>query len=95
MPIVVELGRADSTGSEFDFANKCIYPKKNKDDSKGCQNKPSNIILFFKFNQNKGTLDIRKSKIALLVLNQSLISAVFQIVRFPGNQRIALIRESL
>ena len=84
MPIVVELGRADSTGSEFDFANKCIYPKKNKDDSKGCQNKPSNIILFFKFNQNKGTLDIRKSKIALLVLNQSLINTVFSAVRFPG-----------
>ena len=53
MPIVVELGRADSTGSEFNFAKKCIFAKKNKDDSKSCQNKPGNIILLLKFSQNE------------------------------------------
>ena len=35
------------------------------------------------------------SKIAILVLNQSPISAVFQIVRFPGDQKTALTGESL
>ena len=51
-----------------------------------------------KFSQNglkKGTLKIQKSKIAILVLNQSPISAVFQIVRFPGDQKTTLTRESL
>ena len=40
-------------------------------------------------------MKIHKSKIAVLVLNQSLIGAVFQIVRFPGNQKTTLTGESL
>ena len=36
----------------------------------------------------------QKSKIAILILNQSPISAVFQIVRFPGDQKTELIGES-
>jgi hypothetical protein len=50
----------------------------------------SNSILLLKFGQNelkKGTLKIQKSKIAILVLNQSPISAVFQIVRFLGTKK--------
>ena len=35
------------------------------------------------------------SKIAILVLNQSPISAVFQIVWLPGDQKTALTEESL
>ena len=68
------------------------------DESGSCQNKPSNVILLLKFSQNelkKGTLKIQKSKTAILVLNQSPISAVFQIVRFPGDQKTALTGESL
>ena len=68
------------------------------DESKSCQNKPSNINLLLKSSQNelkKGTLKIQKSKIAILVLSQSPISAVFQIVRFPGDQKTALTGESL
>ena len=68
------------------------------DESGSCQNKPSNVILLLKFSQNelkKGTLKIQKSKIAILVLNQSSISAVFQIVRFPGDQKTALTGDSL
>mgnify|MGYP001443327999 CR=1 FL=1 len=68
------------------------------DESKSCQNKPSNIILLLKFGQNelkKGTLKIQKSKIAILVLNQSPISVVFQIVPFPGDQKTPLTGESL
>ena len=38
--------------------------------------------------QKKGTFKIQKSKIAILVLNQSPISAVFQIVRVPGEQKL-------
>ena len=45
--------------------------------------------------KKKGTLKIQKSKIAILVLNHSPISAVFQIVRFPGDQKTALTGESL
>ena len=40
--------------------------------------------------QKKGTLKIQKSQIAILVLNQSPISAVFPIVRFAGNSKTAL-----
>ena len=43
----------------------------------------------------KGTLKIKKSKIAILVLNQCSISAVFQIVRLPGDQKTALTGDSL
>ena len=45
--------------------------------------------------EKKWTLKIQKSKIVILVLKQSPISAVFQIVRFPGDQKIALTGESL
>ena len=68
------------------------------DDSKNCQNKPSNIILLLKFSQNelkKGTLKIQKSKIVILVLNLCPISVVFQIVQLPGDQKTALTGESL
>ena len=41
------------------------------------------------------TLKIQKSKIVILVLNQSPISAVFPIVQFPGDQKTALTGESL
>ena len=40
--------------------------------------------------QKKGTLKIQKSQIAVLVLNQSPISAVFPLVRFAGDQKTAL-----
>ena len=43
----------------------------------------------------KGTLKIRKSKIATLVQNQCAISAVFQIVRLPGDQKTELTGDSL
>ena len=43
----------------------------------------------------KWTLKTQKSQIAILVLNQSSISAVFQIVRFAGDQKTALSGESL
>ena len=68
------------------------------DESGSCQNKPSNVILLLKFSQNelkKGTLKIQKSKTAILVLNQSPISAVFQIVWLSGDQKTALTGESL
>ena len=38
----------------------------------------------------KWTLKIQKSKIVILVLNQSLISAVFPIVQFAGDPKTAL-----
>ena len=40
-------------------------------------------------------MKIQKSKIVSLVLKQSSISAVFQIVRFAGDQKTALTGESL
>ena len=43
----------------------------------------------------KGGFKIQKSKNAILVLNQSLISAILPIVRFPGDQKTALTREFL
>ena len=43
----------------------------------------------------KGTSKIQKSKIAILVLNQRLISAVFPTVRLPGDQKTALTGEFL
>ena len=45
--------------------------------------------------QKRGTLKIQKSQIAILVLNQSPISAVSPIVRFAGDQKTALTGESL
>ena len=43
----------------------------------------------------KWILKIQKFKIVILVLNQSPISAVFPIVRFTGDQKTALMGESL
>ena len=43
----------------------------------------------------KWTLKIQKSKIVSLVLKQSSISAVFQIVRFAGDQKTALTGDPL
>ena len=40
-------------------------------------------------------MNIQKSEIAIFVLNQSPISAVFQIVQLPGDQKTALTGESL
>ena len=40
-------------------------------------------------------MKIQKSKIVILVLTKCSISAVFQIVQLRGNQKIALIGESL
>ena len=45
--------------------------------------------------EKKWTLRIQKSKIVILVLNQSPISAVFTIVRFPGDPKTALTGDSL
>ena len=45
--------------------------------------------------RKKGTLKIEKSQIAILVLNQSPISAVFPIVWFAEDQKFALTGESL
>jgi hypothetical protein len=45
--------------------------------------------------QKKGTSKIQKSQIAILVLNQPPISAVFSIVRFAGDPKTALSGESL
>ena len=45
--------------------------------------------------RKKGTLKIQKSLIAILVINQPPISAVFPIVRFAGNPKTALTGESL
>ena len=49
----------------------------------------SNSVFFCQIPSGvkKGTLKIQKSQIAILVLNLSLISAVFQIVRFAGDQK--------
>jgi hypothetical protein len=43
----------------------------------------------------KGTLKIQKSQIAILVLNQPPISAVFPIVRFAGDPKTALTGDPL
>ena len=45
--------------------------------------------------EKKWTLRIQKSKIVIFVLNQSPISAVFTIVRFPGGPKTALTGDSL
>jgi hypothetical protein len=52
------------------------------------------IVSFWKW-AKKGTFKIQKSQIAILVLNQCPISAVFPIVRFAGDQKTALTGESL
>ena len=40
--------------------------------------------------RKKGTLKIQKSYIVILVLNQSPISTIFAIVRFPGSTKLVL-----
>ena len=45
--------------------------------------------------EKKWTLKIQKSKIVILVLNQSPISSVFPIVRFAGNPKTALTADPL
>ncbi len=45
--------------------------------------------------QKKWTLKTQKSQIALLIVKQYSISAVFPIVRFAGDQKTALTGESL
>ena len=52
-------------------------------------------MIFTENEQQKWTLKTQKSQIAILVLNQSPNSAVFPIVRFTGDQKTALTRESL
>ena len=52
-----------------------------------------NLTIIEKFHgneQKKRTLKIQKSQIAILVLNQSPISAVFLIVRFAGDPKTSL-----
>ena len=43
------------------------------------------------FYQKKWTLDFRKTKTSILVLNLSPFSTIFHIVRFPGDQKFVLI----
>ena len=45
--------------------------------------------------EKKWTLRIQKSKIVILVLNQSPISAVFSTVRFPWDPKTALTEDPL
>ena len=52
-------------------------------------------MIFTENEQKKWTLKTQKSQIAILVLNQCSISAVFAIVRFAGDQKTALTGESL
>ena len=52
-------------------------------------------IIFNENEQKRWTLGTQKSQIAILVLNQCSISAVFPIVRFAGDQKTALTGESL
>ena len=52
-------------------------------------------MIFTENEEKKWTLKTQKSQIAILVLNQCSISAVFQIVRFAGDQKTALSGESL
>ena len=40
--------------------------------------------------EKKGTLEIQKSKIAILILNQSSNSTIFAIVRYPGGPKFVL-----
>ena len=52
-------------------------------------------MIFTENELKKWTLKSQKSQIAILLLNQCSISAVFPIVRFAGDQKTALIGESL
>ena len=53
------------------------------------------IKMNLNFCENEPKKGLWKFQIAILVLNQSPISAVFPIVRFTGDQKTALTRESL
>ena len=52
-------------------------------------------MIFTENELKKWTLKSQKSQIAILLLNQCSISAVFPIVRFAGDQKTALSGESL
>ena len=52
-------------------------------------------MIFTENELKKWTLKSQKSQIAILLLNQCSISAVFPIVRFAGDQKTALTGESL
>ena len=52
-------------------------------------------MIFTKNELKKWTLKSQKSQIAILLLNQCSISAVFPIVRFAGDQKTALSGEPL
>ena len=52
-------------------------------------------MIFTENEEKKWTLKTQKSQIAISVLNQCSISAVFPIVRFAGDQKPALTGESL
>ena len=52
-------------------------------------------MIFTENELKKWTLKSQKSQITILLLNQCSISAVFLIVRFPGDQKTALTGESL
>ena len=52
-------------------------------------------MKFFLKHEKKWTLKIQKSKIIILLLNRSQISAVVPIVRFPGDPKTALIGDPL
>ena len=53
------------------------------------------MVKYAKNAPQKSTLKIQKSKIGVLVLNQSLISAVFAIVRIAGDPKTALTGDPL
>ena len=52
-------------------------------------------MIFTENELKKWTLKSQKSQIAILLLNQCSISAVFPIVQFAGDQKTALTGESL
>ena len=56
---------------------------------------PFQKLIFTENELKKWTLKSQKSQIAILLLNQCSISAVFPIVRFAGDQKTALTGESL
>ena len=72
-----------------------ILCKEAKVDHKQLNDHVKINLIFTENELKKWTLKIQKSKIVILVLNQCSISAVFQIVQLPGDQKTALTGESL
>ena len=77
-----------------------LFPKLEISTNRNCTSEGAiNIIVFLMKvllkSDKKWTLKIQKSKIVILVLNQSPISAVFSIVRFPGDPKTALTGDPL